>query len=100
MGELLKRLQELAHELGEMEQEEDEDAKQSFTKIAKDLSSEQLLAHKERGVRAWTACCAVEVLRLCAPDAPFSERELKVCLRSSTASLITLANVVCSRSLT
>ena len=78
VGELIKRLQRLQAELREMDQVEEEVAKQSFTKVCQELSSEQLLAHKDRGVRAWAASCAVDVLRLCAPDAPFSERELKV----------------------
>jgi sister chromatid cohesion protein PDS5 len=78
VGELIKRLQSLANELRDMDQEEDENVKQTFTKVAKELASEQLLAHKDRGVRAWVASCAVDVLRLCAPDAPFTERELKV----------------------
>lgn len=79
VGELIKRLQTLSNELRGMEQEEEDSVKQTFTKVAKELSSEQLLNHKDRGVRAWVASCAVDVLRLCAPDAPFSERELKVC---------------------
>jgi hypothetical protein len=29
-------------------------------------------------VRAWATCCIVDVLRLCAPDAPFTRNQLKV----------------------
>ena len=78
VGDLLKRLQALASEMRDMQQEEDDDARASFTTVAKELADPQLLGHKDRGVRAWVACCAVDVLRLCAPDAPFTERQLKV----------------------
>ena len=78
LAELLKRLQALAGEMRDLSQEEDEDARSSFTTVAKELADPQLLGHKDKGVRAWVACCAVDVLRLCAPDAPFTEKQLKV----------------------
>ena len=59
-----------------MEQEEKE--RDSFLKVAKDLASPNLLAHKDKGVKAWTACCLVDILRLCAPDAPYTAQQLKV----------------------
>lgn len=75
-GELLKRLDTLSNELQEMDQEEID--KDSFTKVAKELAGQQLLGHKDKGVRAFTACCLVDVLKLCAPDAPFTPTQLKV----------------------
>ncbi len=75
-GELLKRLDALSNELQEMDQEEID--KDSFTKVAKELAGQQLLGHKDKGVRAFTACCLVDVLKLCAPDAPFTPTQLKV----------------------
>lgn len=59
-----------------MEQEENE--RDSFTKVAKDLASPNLLAHKDKSVKAWAACCLVDILRLCAPDAPYTGQQLKV----------------------
>lgn len=76
IAELLRRLQALHKEMRDMEQEENE--RDSFTKVAKDLASPNLLAHKDKGVKAWTACCLVDILRLCAPDAPFTAQQLKV----------------------
>ena len=76
IADLLRRLQTLFKELQSMEQEEDE--RDSFTKIAKELASPNLLAHKDKGVKAWVGCCLVEVLRLCAPDAPYTGHQLKV----------------------
>lgn len=74
--DLLQRLQTLAQELRKLEQEEVE--KDSLQKVSQELATAQLLAHKDKGVRAWTACCIVDVLRLCAPDAPFTGNQLKV----------------------
>ncbi|KAI9047900.1 hypothetical protein LZ554_007702 [Drepanopeziza brunnea f. sp. 'monogermtubi'] len=74
-GELLKRLDTLSHELQEMDQ--DAIDKDSFTKVAKELAGQQLLGHKDKGVRAFVACCLVDVLKLCAPDAPFTPTQLK-----------------------
>ncbi|KAI9809549.1 MAG: hypothetical protein M1827_006784 [Pycnora praestabilis] len=75
LAELLRRLQALAQEMREMDQEEDE--RDSFTKVAKELAITNLIAHKDRGVRAWTACCLVDILRLCAPDAPYTGAQLR-----------------------
>lgn len=77
IAELLQRLQTLAQELRNLEQEEVN--KDSLTKVSQELASGHLLAHKDRGVRAWATCCIVDVLRLCAPDAPFTANQLKVC---------------------
>ncbi|KAI9871774.1 MAG: hypothetical protein M1830_002474, partial [Pleopsidium flavum] len=75
IADLLQRLQALSREMREMEQEENE--RDSFTKVAKELASPNLLAHKDKGVRAWTACCLVDILRLCAPDAPYTGPQLR-----------------------
>ncbi|KAI9849730.1 MAG: hypothetical protein M1838_000091 [Thelocarpon superellum] len=75
VADLLRRLQDLSKELGEIEQEEIDRA--AFNKVAKPLAGPSLLAHKDRGVRAWTACCLVDILRLCAPDAPYTGVQLK-----------------------
>lgn len=76
IGELIRRLTALARELRDMEQEEND--RDSFTKVAKELTGHGLLAHKDKGVRAWTACCLVDILKLCAPDAPYTGTQLKV----------------------
>jgi sister-chromatid-cohesion protein PDS5 len=78
-GELLKRLDALSTELRDLEQEETE--KESLTKVAKELAGPNLLGHKDKGVRAFTACCLVDILKLCAPDAPFTGSQLRVRMR-------------------
>ncbi|KAK2745390.1 hypothetical protein FQN57_003733 [Myotisia sp. PD_48] len=72
---LLQRLEELASELRTLDQEETE--RESLTKVSQELASGHLLGHKDKGVRAWTACCVVDILRLCAPDAPFTVNQLQ-----------------------
>ena len=76
VGDLLRRLQALASELRSLSQEEID--RDSITPRATELASVNLLGHKDKGVRAHTACCLADVLRLCAPDAPYSDHQLKV----------------------
>ena len=59
-----------------MEQEEAD--RESLEPVAKELAHPTLLTHKDVGVRAWTACCIVDMFRLCAPDAPYTAAQLKV----------------------
>ncbi|KAJ5690650.1 hypothetical protein N7462_005042 [Penicillium macrosclerotiorum] len=75
IADLLERLQTLSQELRKLEQEEID--KESLRKVSQELASAHLLAHKDKGVRAWAACSIVDVLRLCAPDAPFTRNQLK-----------------------
>jgi sister chromatid cohesion protein PDS5 len=75
-GELVKRLQALYEEISELEQEDlDLD---SLAPKAKELVADRLLKHKSKGVQAWTACCIAECLKLFAPNAPYTGKELKV----------------------
>ena len=83
--QLLKRLTKLYKELEQMEQETTD--ANSFNKVAKEVASHPLLTHKDKGVRALTACCVVEILRLCAPNAPFTESQLKVGDRKAALGL-------------
>ncbi|RAH87632.1 hypothetical protein BO86DRAFT_414707 [Aspergillus japonicus CBS 114.51] len=86
VADLLSRLQTLAQELRKLEQEEiDTD---SLRKVSQELATAHLLGHKDKGVRAWTACCIVDVLRLCAPDAPFTANQLKDIFTSIVTSII------------
>lgn len=86
-SDLLRRLDKLSKELVEMDQETVNKA--SLTNVAKDLVSNNLLGHKEAGVKAHVASCLVDILKLCAPEAPFTPKQLKVSLRRSTTSQMT-----------
>ncbi|KAJ5239209.1 Armadillo-like helical [Penicillium chermesinum] len=86
IADLLERLQSLAQELRKLEQEEID--KESLRKVSQELASAHLLAHKDKGVRAWATCCIVDVLRLCAPDAPFTRNQLKDIFTCIVTSII------------
>ncbi|KAI4860259.1 armadillo-type protein [Hypoxylon rubiginosum] len=74
-GELLRRLEKLSKELVDMDQETID--KESLNHVAKELASPNLLSHREAGVKAFVAACVVDILKLCAPEAPFTPKQLK-----------------------
>ncbi|PNP53620.1 hypothetical protein THARTR1_05744 [Trichoderma harzianum] len=75
-GTLLTRLEKLSKELAEFEQGEVDLS--SLRDVAAQLAHRNLLQHKDRGVKAYTACCLVDILRLFVPDAPFTDDQLKM----------------------
>lgn len=72
---LLKKLQSLHQELAEIEQER-VDTK-SLSSVRKELIQPQIILHKDKGVKAYAACCLADLLRLYAPDAPYTADELR-----------------------
>jgi sister-chromatid-cohesion protein PDS5 len=72
---LLKKLKALHTELAEMDQELVDVA--SLGHARKELISTSILLHKDRGVKAYAACCLADILRLYAPDAPYTQAELR-----------------------
>ncbi|PGH15463.1 hypothetical protein AJ79_02440 [Helicocarpus griseus UAMH5409] len=86
VADLLERLESLALELRQLDQEGTD--KDSLKKVSQDLASGHLLGHRDKGVRAWTACCAVDILRLCAPNAPFTGNQLKDIFTTIVTSII------------
>ncbi|OJD18635.1 hypothetical protein AJ78_01331 [Emergomyces pasteurianus Ep9510] len=86
VADLLERLESLALELRQLDQEETD--KDSLKKASQDLASGHLLGHRDKGVRAWTACCVVDILRLCAPNAPFTGNQLKDIFTTIVTSII------------
>lgn len=72
---LLKKLKVLQSELAEFDQE-NVDLK-SLAGTCKELISPSMLLHKEKGVKAYVACCLADLLRLYAPDAPYTAAELQ-----------------------
>ncbi|GAA5902726.1 hypothetical protein JCM6882_004051 [Rhodosporidiobolus microsporus] len=72
--ELTKRLKSLHHELRDLDQDAVDTS--SLDTVARDLIHPGLLLHKDKGVKAFVGCCLVDVLRLYAPDAPYTPKEL------------------------
>jgi sister-chromatid-cohesion protein PDS5 len=79
VAELLKRLKQLYEELAAMEQLEVEDqaGRDAVTPKAQELGNSQLLGHKDRGVKAWTLACIVQMFRILAPNAPYKATQLR-----------------------
>lgn len=48
--------------------------------LVQDVVASSIIEHKDRDVRTYAACCLADILRLTAPEAPYSEAELTVCL--------------------
>jgi sister-chromatid-cohesion protein PDS5 len=82
---LIKRLTALSKELSELEQEDVD--RDSLAIPAKELAHTSLMLHRDDGVKAFTACCLADMLRLHAPDAPYTAQQLKVCIPGLCASL-------------
>lgn len=92
-AELVKRLDALSKELTELEQ--DWEHKESLNKVAEELSSQNILGHKDKGVKAFAACCLVDILKICAPDAPFTPKQLKVRLSIPNVSSAQRPRMAC-----
>lgn len=72
---LQKRMKSLQTELAAMDQDVVDTA--SLNTVRKDLMNTSILLHKDRGVKAYAACCLADLLRLYAPDAPYTREELR-----------------------
>ncbi|KAI0251942.1 armadillo-type protein [Lactifluus subvellereus] len=72
---LLKKLKNLHTQLAELDQDRVDTA--SLTTVRKELIHNTILLHKDRGVKAYAACCLADILRLFAPDAPYTHNELR-----------------------
>ncbi|KAF9818035.1 hypothetical protein IEO21_02996 [Rhodonia placenta] len=72
---LLKKLKALHTELADMDQEHVDVA--SLSAVRKELINTSVLLHKDKGVKAYAACCIADLLRLYAPDAPYTQSELR-----------------------
>lgn len=76
IAELHRRLKALFAEIAVMAQEEAD--RETLVPVAQELAHPNLLSHRDKGVKAYTALCIVEMFRLLAPDAPFKGGQLKV----------------------
>ncbi|KAL1889517.1 Sister chromatid cohesion protein pds5 [Ceratocystis pirilliformis] len=73
---LIPRLRRLLDELSDMDQERVDP--ESLTDVAASLAHRNLLQHRDSGVRAFVAACLSDVLRICAPNAPFSSDQVNM----------------------
>ena len=97
---LLKKLKTLRSELAEMDQEVVDVT--LFSNVRKELISSSIMLHKDRGVKAYAACCLADILRLYAPDAPSTQANCGISSNSfsynSREMLLTITNAFTSSS--
>lgn len=74
--ELQRRLRVLHEELAELDQ--DTVQLDSIDPWAKQLGNLNLMMHKDKSVKAYLSCCLADVLRLYAPEAPYTKHQIKV----------------------
>ncbi|CCE62573.1 hypothetical protein TPHA_0C04230 [Tetrapisispora phaffii CBS 4417] len=72
--ELVNRLSILHEELSSLVQ--DETDPESVNSYCNDLVNRKLIKHRDAGVRAFVACCLSDILRIYAPDAPYTDTQL------------------------
>ncbi|ODQ64787.1 hypothetical protein NADFUDRAFT_43083 [Nadsonia fulvescens var. elongata DSM 6958] len=75
VSDLLKALKTLHEELKTLQQEEVDLT--SLTDVKDQIIHPQIIDHKNAGVRAYVACCLCDMLRLYAPDAPYTLKQLR-----------------------
>ncbi|KAK3058941.1 Sister chromatid cohesion protein pds5 [Extremus antarcticus] len=91
--ELLRRLKALSEDLARREQEDGDRDREILAPKAQELASPQLLHHKDKGVKAFTMLCIVDMFRLLAPDAPYKGGQLKEIFMLFTSTIVpALAN--------
>ncbi|EIN08867.1 hypothetical protein PUNSTDRAFT_67344 [Punctularia strigosozonata HHB-11173 SS5] len=72
---LLKKLKGLQQELKDMDQAHVDVS--SLHVVRKELIHSTIFLHRDQGVKAYAACCLADILRLYAPDAPYTQNELR-----------------------
>ena len=73
--ELSIKLEELHKALGELSQDPSE-RPSSLKELAATLISSRIASNNDREVRLLAGCCMVDILRVCAPDAPLSDKDM------------------------
>lgn len=84
---LLRKLQSISNLTEANEEHENQDKALFFPdkdenvhSMADVLATERFISHDEDHIRLFTSCCLAELLRICAPDPPMSQRKLnQVC---------------------
>lgn len=88
--ELLSRLQTLLDELSSIDQ--DTIDRKSLATIKDALVNRKLLRHANAGVQAHVCCCISDILRIYAPDAPYTASELSMIFKTFFLQFKKLSN--------
>lgn len=90
LKELLGRLQVLQEELATLDQ--DSVDLNSIENVKNELVNKKLLKHANVGVQAYTCCAISDVLRVYAPDAPFTAGELSLIFKTFLTQIAQLSH--------
>ncbi|KAL1759171.1 armadillo-type protein [Schizophyllum commune] len=74
---LLKKLKTLHEQLRILGEDQDNVDQASLHGVRKELVNKSITLHKDRGVKAYAACCLADILKLYAPEAPYNHDELR-----------------------
>ena len=74
---LLKKLKTLHEQLRTLGEDQDNVDQASLHGVRKELVNKSITLHKDRGVKAYAACCLADILKLYAPEAPYNHDELR-----------------------
>lgn len=89
LKELLGRLKTLLDELAALNQDAVNIA--SLENVKNELASRKLLKHANIGVQAYACCAISDILRVYAPDAPYTAGELSLIFKTFLAQIALLA---------
>ncbi|OIR58912.1 MAG: cohesin-associated protein Pds5 [Amphiamblys sp. WSBS2006] len=79
IAKTLANLKTLFGKLNTMDQETAD--KEKVAALAKETPLMEYTTHTDKGVAVYTACCLAAILKLCAPDPPYTDSELNTALR-------------------
>lgn len=88
--ELLARLLALSDHLSAADQ--NDASTDQLKAVAGDLASKKLLKHSNKGVLAYACCALADILRLYAPDAPYSTDQLSAIFKAFFAQFAQLSD--------
>lgn len=80
ISKVVEELKELHDSLCKIEQDEFESLRMDLDPVARRLVESELVHNGDKVVRLLVSCCLANILRLYAPDAPYSPDQLKVSL--------------------
>lgn len=89
LKKLLERIQAVQSELSTMDQESVDLS--SLETVKNELVSKKILKHANVGVQAYACCAIADILRIYAPDAPFTAAELSLIFKTFLSQIARLS---------
>jgi len=89
-------LQQVGNSLSKVEQSPSKSMLKALSPSLKALISDKLIKHSDVGVKVALASCLSELTRITAPDGPYNDHQMKVCLIFYCCKLIELNYILLS----